>query len=129
MIQKRIMVVDDDKDFLNELQETLAMSGYEIIAIHNSKNAANVAAVSKPDVIILDLKMDGMDGFELAQALKHSPQTNDIPLIAMTGYFTSQEHSELITKCGMKACLKKPFNPLDLISHIENALLDGDIPE
>jgi len=126
---KRVMVVDDDADFLKELQETLALSGYEIIAIQNSKNVNNAAAIAKPDIILLDLKMDGMDGFELAHMLKRSPETNNIPLIAMTGYFTSQEHGDLINKCGMKTCLKKPFNPLDLISRIENVLADGKSQE
>lgn len=122
---KRVMVVDDDVEFLKELQETLATSGYEIIAIQNSKNASNAAILTRPDIILLDLKMAGMDGFELAQTLKRFPETNNIPLIAMTGYFTSQEHGELIDRCGMKTCLKKPFNPLDLISRIENILANG----
>ncbi|MDD4954855.1 MAG: response regulator [Candidatus Omnitrophica bacterium] len=125
MTPKKVMVVDDDVDFLKELEETLALSGYEIVAVQNSKNAGNAAAISKPDIILLDLKMEGMDGFEVAQTLKRSPETNSIPLIAMTGYFTSEEHNEIIKECGMKTCLKKPFNPLDLIARIESVLSDG----
>lgn len=125
MRTKRILVVDDDEDFLKELRETLTLSGYAIVSTHDSKMVAQLAQAANPDVILLDLRMDGMNGFEVAQILKHSSETNHIPVIAMTGYFTSSEHTGLIDKYGFKGCLKKPFNPLDLITRVESVLANN----
>ncbi len=125
MKTKKILVVDDDEDFLRELSEMLTLSGYAIISAHDSKMVAQLAQSVNPDVILLDLKMNGIDGFEVAQTLKDSSETNHIPIIAMTGYFTSPEYADLIEKYGFRGCLKKPFNPLDLIIRVESILANN----
>lgn len=119
---KKIMVVDDDKEFLEELTEMLVSSGYEALPVNDSTSVLGVACSAKPDLILLDLKMGGMDGFQVTEALKQAPGTEHIPIIAMTGYFTKDEHPKLVAMCGMDACLIKPFNPLDVICKIEAVL-------
>lgn len=116
------MVVDDDKEFLEELKEMLIFSGYEVTGINDSTIALKVARVVKPDVILLDLRMRSTSGFEIANGLKSLIETSNIPVIAMTGYYTLKEHSWLINFCGIKRCLKKPFNPLDIIAEIEKVM-------
>ena len=120
---KKILVVDDDKEFLEELKETLALSGYDVIEVNDPVSAANVVHNTKPDLVLLDLKMPGKSGFQLADELRHLPEMGDIPMIAMTG-FLKDDYIPLINICGIKKCLKKPFNPLDVIAHIETALAD-----
>ena len=122
MSANMIMIVDDDEDFLKEIQETLSLSGYDTIAVDNSKAALDVAAKVKPDVILLDIKMKGMYGFQVAERLKKAPETACIPIIAMTGCFRGQEDTRFMGTWGMEMCLEKPFNPLDLISGIEKVL-------
>ncbi|MGA1841023.1 MAG: two-component system response regulator [bacterium] len=112
---KKLMIVDDDKDFLEELRETLFLEGYYSIVINDSTTVLELASTSKPDVILLDLNMDGMSGFRIAQSLKKCPLTSEIPIIAMTGVFTGKNHFSLMDLCGIKICLEKPFNPQDLI--------------
>jgi len=124
LTRKKIMIVDDDKEFLEELEETLILSGYAAVAINDSTTALNAARRAKPDLIILDLKMDVMDGFQVAKSLKQSPETATIPIVAMTGYFTREEYSSLTTMYGMETCIMKPFNPLDMIAKIENLLVN-----
>lgn len=119
---EKIMIVDDDKKFLETLKETLILSGYETIAVNNSSDALDVAKKLKPDVILLDLKMDGMSGFRLAEKLKRFPETSDIPIIAMTAVFNREYHFSLMELCGMKMYLEKPFKPLDVIVLIEEVL-------
>lgn len=119
----KIMIVDDDKEFLEELQEMLDSSGYDTVAINNSITALNAARSEKPDVILLDLKMGGKDGFQVTEELKKDPETERIPIVAMTGYFTTEQHATLISMCGMDGCIIKPFNPLDVICRIEASLL------
>ncbi len=122
MVSRKIMVVDDDKEFLEELKEMLIFSGYEVTGINDSTIALKVARVVKPDVILLDLRMRSTSGFEIANGLKSLIETSNIPVIAMTGYYTLKEHSWLINFCGIKRCLKKPFNPLDIIAEIEKVM-------
>jgi DNA-binding response OmpR family regulator len=123
-MNKKVMIVDDDKEFLEELNETLNLSGYDMVAVNDAGSDVDVAAQTKPDVIILDLKMPKKSGFQLADEIKHLQEIADIPIIAMTG-FLKDDYTPLLNVCGIKKCLKKPFNPLDVIAHIEEALL-GD---
>lgn len=120
--KRKILIVDDDKEFLEELQETLKLSGYDSVAVNDSTAVLGRAISYRPDVIMLDLKMDVMDGFQVTEKLKEYPETVNIPIIAMTGYFTKSEHITLIGMSGVETCLIKPFNPLDAISRIEMLL-------
>jgi CheY-like chemotaxis protein len=125
MSQKRIMVVDDDKEFLEELQETLVLSGYEVKAVNEASEAFGVATKIKPDMILLDLKMKGMTGFEVINQLKNFDKTIDIPIIAMSGFFTAEEDDTLLSFFEIHNYLRKPFNPLDIITKIETVLKEN----
>lgn len=120
MAEKKILIVDDDKGFLEELKEMLEATGYIVIAVIDGYLALKAAQTTKPDLIILDLRMQSMSGFEVADRLKGFAQTAKIPIIAMTGYYTMKEHIWLMNFCGIKRCLRKPFNPLDVITEIES---------
>jgi DNA-binding response OmpR family regulator len=121
MQKKRVVIVDDDKDFLGELEEVLIMSGYDLVAVNDPMTALGVAAEVKPDVVLLDLKMPKKTGFELASDLGHFFEGSPVPIIAMSAFY-KDDFMPLLNFCGIKRCLKKPFNPLDVISEIENAL-------
>jgi CheY-like chemotaxis protein len=122
MAGEKIMIVDDNKEFLEELKDMLVLGGYSVTAITDGATALRVARTIRPDVILLDLKMNKMNGFQVADRLKDYSETSVIPIIAMTAFFTKEEHSSLIRFCGMQKCLKKPFNPLDVIMAIESAI-------
>ncbi len=118
----RIMIVDDNIEFLEELQEMLFQSGYETEVVCDSDRAFTVAHVIKPHLILIDLKMTPKSGFQVADELRHSAQMKDIPIIAMTGFFTEKEHVLMMKLCGIKAFILKPFKPVNLIAKIEFAL-------
>ncbi len=117
--KKRVLIVDDDEEFLAEVTETLQLSGYESIPISEGHRVANEAKEIMPDVILLDLKMDAVSGFKVANELGDQEETKDIPIIAVTGVFTESEHRLLMKTCGIRECVTKPFNPLDIINIIE----------
>lgn len=125
MDKKKILIVDDDKEFLEELREMLAVTGYEVTSVGDSIAAIRAARVVKPNVILLDLRMKAMSGFEVADKLKGFPETAVIPIIAMTGFYTLKEHAWLMNFCGIKRCMRKPFNPLDVIAEIESVLKEN----
>ena len=118
---KKVMIVDDDKDYLQELEETLAASGYDMISTDNSGIAIDMLKKTRPDVLLLDLKMPGKCGFELAEEIRQLPGFENIPIITMSAYYKN-EYSLLMTMCRINRCLRKPFNPLDVISAIEDEL-------
>ena len=121
-IKKKVMVIDDDKEFLDEIVEMLRLTGYDPIPASESVDVVKEAVKVKPNIILLDLKMDKKSGFKVASELMEKPETKDIPIIAITGVFTDQEHSLLMKICNIKDCLIKPINPLDVIHQIEKAI-------
>jgi two-component system response regulator AdeR len=123
MTKKTVMIVDDDKEFLSELKETLDSSGYDMIAVNDGFTALDIASRVIPDVILVDLKMPKKTGFQLADELRRLSGISDIPIIAMTGFF-KDGYGPLMNICGIKRCLKKPFHPLDVITEIEDALIE-----
>ena len=115
---KKIMLIDDDKDFLRELHEVLEQGGYDVVSVDDSEKAVEIIKKDKPDVVMLDIKMPKKSGFDIASELKYFTEMLDIPIIAMSGYY-KEDFNYLLSICGIKRCLKKPFNPLDAIAEIE----------
>jgi len=122
MSSKRIVIVDDNKEFAEELRELLYLCGYYVKVVTNSLDAFKTARKLKPNLILLDLKMNGMNGFQVAEQLKQSKETFDIPIVAMSGYFPIEKESILLDMANMDSRLKKPFSILDLIDCIEGIL-------
>lgn len=116
---KRVMIVDDDKDFLEEIGSALRSGGYHTMVISESTIAVKKAVEYIPDLILLDLKMDKKSGFKIADELMENPKTKDIPVVAITGVFTRQEHKLLMKICNIRECLTKPINPSDIIDKVE----------
>ena len=77
----RVLVVDDIEENLKVLSETLVQAGYKPLQAKSGERAIQIAAVAKPDLILLDIKMPGMDGFETIRLLKEDPATAGIPVI------------------------------------------------
>ena len=122
MKKTTVLVVDDESGFREELRETLSLSGYETIETADGDEALRLAREQQPDVVVLDLKMAGKSGFQVADEMRSRPETAKIPIIAMTAYYTEKEHTALMKLTGIRTCLQKPFNPLDIITEIESML-------
>jgi CheY-like chemotaxis protein len=120
--KKKVMVVDDDKDFLEEIRDMLTEHGYKLILMNNGPAALRGARKHKPDVILLDVVMANMNGFQVADGLRKWAETAKIPVIAITGWFVREEHDRLFKTLGIRSVLMKPFKPQDVVSCIESAL-------
>ncbi len=83
--QKTILVVDDDKSLVKSLKYRLEKKGFSIHAAYNGKEALEMAEKHLPDLVILDIVMPEMDGYEVMKALKQKPDTAQIPIVVMTG--------------------------------------------
>ena len=114
----KVLIIDDDSDFVDELTDMLRESGYEVVVDKNSLTAAKTAAKATPDIILLDLKMPGKSGFQVADELRQSSSTEQTPIIAITGFYSQKDELSLIDIYGIRKCISKPFNPEYLLESI-----------
>ena len=110
----RLLLVDDDAGLRALLRTTFEIFDLELDEADSAAMAARRISSCKPDVIVLDVLMPGIDGIEYCGALRRDPQTRDIPVVLLTGSELSDLHSS-----GADALIKKPFSPLELLSVVE----------
>ncbi|HEY7410371.1 MAG TPA: response regulator [Vicinamibacteria bacterium] len=113
---RRILVVDDLADQRRMYGAYLEHEGYEVRTAANGTEAIALAVEFRPDLIVMDLSMPGLDGFEATRVLKQMERTRDIPVLALTAY---GEHlpEEWAREVGCAAYLRKPLLPGELAEH------------
>lgn len=88
---RRVLIVDDNEDSANSLAMILKLGGHETASVYSSADALEQAATFKPDVVLLDIGLPGMDGYEVARRMRELPGLRDIRLVAVTGYGRSDD--------------------------------------
>ena len=118
---KRLLVVDDDPGLLRAVAETLRAEGYEVTTARRGAEALVRIAESLPDLIVSDIRMPGMDGYELVRNLRASARTKLIPIVFLTA---KDETADRIAgfRSGVDAYLTKPFEPDELVAVVANIL-------
>ena len=116
--RNRILIVDDDPMIQKTFNQTLSFYKYETETAGDGFEAGIKTVQFKPDLIILDLIMPEMDGFEVCRYLKNDPTTSDVKILILTGYDT-EKNREKIMEAGADDLLSKPVEVDILIRHIE----------
>ncbi len=119
-MKKKILIVDDNTDLNKVLQMSLNES-YETISAINGEDAVDLAVTEVPDLIIMDLMMNGMNGFEAIRLIRQVPKTRSIPIIAITAGLSNTVEEEC-TRIGCNDFLFKPFTASQLNSSITKLL-------
>ena len=88
---RRVLIVDDNEDAANSLAMILELGGHETASVYTAVDALQRAAAFRPDVVLLDIGLPGMDGYEVAQKMRELPGLRDIRLVAVTGYGRSDD--------------------------------------
>jgi PAS domain S-box-containing protein len=115
----KVLVVDDDRDTRDLLQTALEQRGFAVVLTSSGKRALTLARQERPNLILLDLKLPGMDGYEVLQRLKSMPETAEIPVVIITGSLTDEElkHQKLLS-LGAARFMTKPFAVDELVYEI-----------
>ena len=106
----RILIVDDDEQFSGFLLDLLESTAekLDVKVVNNGFDAGGLVHEFKPHIMLLDLRLPGVDGFKVCKRLKEERSTKNIRVIAMTGYFTEERHQQII-QAGAEVCLSKPI--------------------
>ena len=118
---KRLLIVDDEPNLLRALEAFLTAEGFEVTTARSGPDALVKLAQSVPDLIISDIRMPGMSGYELARQLRDSSRTALVPIVFLTAKGESDDRIEGF-RAGVDAYFTKPFIPNELLALIHNIL-------
>ena len=116
---KRILIVDDEAELVKAVQVRLEANGYEVETAYDGQEAMDKINNMKPDLILLDIVMPVMNGYEVSKKLKSNPDTKEIPIII----FSASQRRNLEKECrelGVTDFIAKPFRTQDLLNTVNN---------
>jgi len=116
-MSRRILVVEDQEDNRRILRDLLTSVGYEIIEAVTGEEGVTMAGIQTPDLILMDIQLPGLDGYEATRRIKANPALRQIPIIAVTSYALSGDDAKAF-EAGCDAYISKPFSPRALLAKI-----------
>ncbi len=120
-MSKRILVVEDQEDNRRILRDLLTNAGYEMLEAVTGEDGVTLAETHRPDLILMDIQLPGLDGYEATRRIKANPALRAIPIIAVTSYALSGDDSKA-REAGCDAYVAKPFSPRALLAKIREYL-------
>jgi two-component system cell cycle response regulator DivK len=117
----RILVVEDQTDNRRILRDLLSSVGYEILEAVTGDEGVTLATTQHPDLILMDIQLPGMDGYEATRRIKADPVLRHIPIIAVTSYALSGDDAQAFA-AGCDAYVAKPFSPRALLTKVREYL-------
>lgn len=121
MAKPRILVVDDEPDVVDLIKRILESDQFEVISAYDGISALDYAETENPDLILLDIMMPIMSGYEVCEQLKANPHTKDIPIVCLSSAHT-MDASARSRQVGARTLVLKPFAPAELVAQIRRHL-------
>ncbi len=124
---KKILVVDDERHIVRLVEVNLTRAGYDVVSAYDGVEALEKVAEDIPDMIVLDVMMPRMDGFEVLKNLQADPRYKDIPVIMLTA---KAQDADIFKgwQSGVSSYLTKPFNPKELLVFVQRIFQSLDDP-
>jgi two-component system cell cycle response regulator DivK len=122
-MSKRILVIEDQEDNRRIVHDLLTSVGYEIIEAVTGEEGVTAAESHVPDLILMDIQLPGLDGYEATRRIKANPALQHIPIIAVTSYALSGDDVKAF-EAGCNGYVSKPFSPRALLAKIREFLQD-----
>jgi len=115
---KKILAVDDERHIVRLVEVNLQRAGYEVVTAFDGREALEKVKAENPDLVVLDVMMPYMDGFEVLKTLKADPSTAEIPVIMLTA---KAQDADVFRgwQSGVDCYLTKPFNPMELLTFVK----------
>jgi two-component system cell cycle response regulator DivK len=124
-MSKRVLVVEDHEDNRRILRDLLTSAGYEPIEAVSGEEGVALAETHRPDLILMDIQLPGLDGYEATRRIKANPALRHIPVIAVTSYALSGDEVKA-KEAGCDAYVTKPFSPRALLAKVREYLPAAD---
>src|SRR5947209_14506495 len=120
-MSKRILVIEDQQDNRQILRDLLTSADFEVIEAEDGEAGLTAAAAHRPDLILMDIQLPGLDGYEATRRLKADAALQAIPVIAVTSYALSGD-AEKARAVGCDAYISKPYSPRELLAKVREHL-------
>jgi two-component system, cell cycle response regulator DivK len=120
-MSKRVLVIEDQEDNRRIVRDLLTASGYELIEAVTGEEGLELTEKERPDLILMDIQLPGLDGYEVTRRIKANPELNRIPIIAVTSYALSGDDQKAAA-AGCDGYVTKPFSPRVLLAKIREYL-------
>lgn len=121
---KRILIVEDTEDNRRILGDLLTAAGYEILEATDGAEGVKMALAEQPDLILMDIQLPVIDGYEAARRLKADPATRNIPVVAVTSYALSGDEDKALAS-GCDGYVAKPFSPRNILGLVRQMLVEA----
>src|SRR5262245_3109250 len=122
-MSKRILIVEDQEDNRRILHDVLSTVGYDLIEALNGEDGVKLAQSERPDLILMDIQLPGMDGYEAAHRIKGIAELKTTPIIAVTSYALSGDEAKA-RAAGCDGYIAKPFSPREVLAKVRKYLSD-----
>jgi len=120
-MSKLILVVEDQEDNRRIMRDLLTSANYEVIEAVSGDEGVAAAETHRPDLILMDIQLPGLDGYEATRQIKAKPDLNHIPIIVVTSYALSGDDVKAF-EAGCDGYVSKPFSPRELLAKIREYL-------
>jgi two-component system, cell cycle response regulator DivK len=120
-MSKRILVVEDQPDNRRILRDLLGNAGYELIEAETGEEALTAVEAQRPDLILMDIQLPVIDGYEATRRIRSNPELKSIPIIAVTSYALAGDEAKALA-VGCNAYVTKPFSPRALLAKVQEHL-------
>jgi len=122
-MKKKVLHIEDNEQNLYLVRFILEKNGYEIIEERDGKKGVETAARIKPDLILLDILLPGMDGYQVAEAIRKNPELSKTPIVAVTSYAMVGDREKAL-ESGCLGYIEKPINPDTFLQEIKEFITD-----
>jgi DNA-binding response OmpR family regulator len=123
----RILVVGDEPDIVSVVEFRLKLANYSVVTAFSAKEGLGRAAAARPDLILVDVNAQGMNGHEMIERLRDDPALRHIPAISLTT--RHEDEDRVVRACGASDSLAKPFDFRRLLDRIQATLKDREAPD
>jgi two-component system, cell cycle response regulator DivK len=118
---KRILVVEDQEDNRQILRDLLANAGYDMIEAEDGEQGVAAATRERPDLILMDIQLPVMDGYEATRRIRTNPDLKSVPIIAVTSYALAGDEDKALA-AGCDGYVSKPYSPRQLLAKVRTYL-------